>query len=331
MSEATNRASAQDSLTFPPYGNVCIDVRLKADGIGAPSRFTVAGRPGTTAEWDRYLQREAQQMAEFLWPMFDPSTSRWIGKSVATMEALTRADLKLMQSLAEVLKEEAKAGGKGLERNHLDLFQAEDSSARPTMAAYLPALTDAQRTTLDGTILQWLDGIGDAHIRFKAIFQRPRAYQMAFILMPEQTYTYRHATSAVTPALISGHAFQGLVARCGGYISHRLSLEASFGAVDRLQQYAIDIGDRRVFAGVHYPSDNLASWYCGLRLCDHFFARSGAVAKRFMWASIQRSRVYAAMCEASQGAQDSPYTEPLARLQSEAEREPDVTADVPLD
>jgi hypothetical protein len=33
-----------------------------------------------------------------------------------------------------------------------------------------------------------------------------------------------------------------------------------------LGQFGVDIGDRRVFAGVHYPSDNMASWIMALRL-----------------------------------------------------------------
>lgn len=328
MAKAKDSAKQPVSIVFPPYGNVSLDFRLTADGLNMPSRFTVAGRAGTAPEWDHYLHSEALEIAEFLWPVFDRASGTWSGKSAASMQALTEADLGLMAQLADMLHEEAKAAGSGLERNHLDLFKSEDQSARPTLASYLPALSEPQRTALDQSIGQWLEGIGDAHIRFKAFFQRPRAYQTAFLLAPNSNYTYRHAASAVTPALISGHAFQGLVARCGGYMFNRLMLETSFGAVERLQQYAIDIGDRRVFAGVHYPSDNLASWYCGLRLCDHFFAKAGQSAKNFMWEAIQRGRVYEAICNASDGAKDSPYAEPLARLRKEAARPADVMADV---
>ena len=329
MTKSEGKSKQDAQVSFPPYGNVSREFRLEADSVGVPSRFTVAGRPGSSLEWDRYLWLEATQMGDFLWPVFDRAKGAWTGKSIDNMEALTRADLDLMQTLSGKLGEEAKAAGKGLDRNHLDLFRAEDISARPTLSVYLPSLDDAERSALEGSINQWFGGIADAHVRFKAFFQRPRPYQTAYLLRPGTDYEYRHAASAVTPSMISGHAFQGLVVRCGGYISNRLMLEANLGAVERLQQYAVDVGDRRVFAGVHYPSDNLSSWYCGLRLCDHFFSKAGQAAKDFMWEAIQRSAVYKAMDEAASKSKHSPFTEPLARLIAEAKRKADVNAEVP--
>lgn len=129
--------------------------------------------------------------------------------------------------------------------------------------------------------------------------------------------------------MISGHAFQGLVVRRGGYIAKRLMLKSNLGAVERLQQYAVDVGDRRVFAGVHYPSDNLASWYCGLRLCDHLFSLAGQAAKDFMRVAIlERSIVYKAMVEAVSKDKTSAFAGPLKMLRDEAARPANVMGEV---
>ena len=94
-----------------------------------------------------------------------------------------------------------------------------------------------------------------------------------------------------------------------------------------MKQYMVDIGDRRVFAGVHYPSDNLASWFCALRLCDHFFSTAGQDAKTLMWEAIsQHSAVYKAMASAIAKDANSPYAAPMKRLKEEADRPADPTA-----
>jgi len=79
-----------------------------------------------------------------------------------------------------------------------------------------------------------------------------------------------HGTHTGThPSLISGHSIQGI-------LLSRMVLEfwlqnneiEKFDKNDiqikSLAQYAVNFGDRRVFAGVHYPSDNNASWFVAL-------------------------------------------------------------------
>ena len=59
-----------------------------------------------------------------------------------------------------------------------------------------------------------------------------------------------------------------------------------------LLQLAVDIGDRRVFAGIHYPSDAIASWIVVKTLADHVF-RNSEVKGLLLEAIKTRSEVYA--------------------------------------
>lgn len=312
---------------FPAWGVMPRHHVRNLAGAGVPSRFTVSGRSGTASEWDAYIEREVELMADFLWPRFNQASGHWEGNAVRHMEALTQADMNLMDALRAQLEDTALADGEWLGKTHLQLFETEDSSARPTLATYLPNLAPSDRAAFENAVEDWFGIVAHAYLRFKAHFQRPRPYQAALLL--NRSFEYRQADTAVTPAMISGHAFQGLVVRCGAFMDTRHRLGGHAGRVTRLQQYGVDIGDRRVFAGVHYPTDNLSSWFCGLRLCDHLFGPDGQEAKDYMWQAIStRSRVYRSLVDAVALDAASPLAEPLRRLQLEAARAADVTAGI---
>jgi hypothetical protein len=59
-----------------------------------------------------------------------------------------------------------------------------------------------------------------------------------------------------------------------------------------LAQYMVDIGDRRVFAGVHYPSDNIASWIMALSLMPEVYADPVRIEGFVRKAIFERSRVF---------------------------------------
>lgn len=330
MSEQSEPSILWRDSGYPPYGHISRDYRLEADHQPVPPRFHVQGRPGTAAEWQRFVERETATLARWLWPRCERATKSWVGAATTLMDGLTQADLGLMKELSRKLQDEAsfpipdaegKLKPKGLERSHLDLFYTEDRSARPSQGIYLPALDATQLADFDKAVLDWLQGYGDAHIFFKLQFQRPRPYQMSYLLSgAADDYVYRFGASAVTPSLISGHAFSGLVVRCGALLDKLPVVERQLHGLRRMKQYMVDIGDRRVFAGVHYPSDNLASWWCALRLCDHYYGTAGQLAKTWMWEAIsEHSAVYSAI-KAAAAAPSSVYAAPLAALQAEARR-----------
>ena len=78
------------------------------------------------------------------------------------------------------------------------------------------------------------------------------------------------------------------------------------------------IGDRRVFASLHYPSDSLASWIVALSLIPNVFDDDYRdVALPLVSDAIRSSLVYLAIeAHVSANSQSSPYTAAWKRLQS---------------
>ena len=105
---------------------------------------------------------------------------------------------------------------------------------------------------------------------------------------------YVSARTGSTPSLVNGHALHALIAGCTAFIAYAEHLSPR--SVEVLQQFSVDVGDRRVFAGVNYPSDNLASWFVALNLIPYVFAgEQSEAAKRFLWSAISsKSKVFAA-------------------------------------
>jgi hypothetical protein len=156
--------------------------------------------------------------------------------------------------------------------------------------------------------------------------QRPRPYQTAWQWAQKEPFEYLVATTAVTPSLVSGHALQGAIALATVvvHLEHQLKQPLSTDLLEKLQRYFIHVGDRRVFAGVHYPSDNLSSWFTVLRLlrrmkfdADAQPAVQSARAREVLWSAIENhSPVWGAMVAAADHG--SPYQEAVDRLRAEA-------------
>jgi hypothetical protein len=90
-----------------------------------------------------------------------------------------------------------------------------------------------------------------------------------------------------------------------------------------LQQFTVDIGDRRVFAGVHYPSDNLSSWYTALKLLPHVIDPSAlASVRKFLWEAISlKSIVFAEIMRHINSHDRSPYRAAVAAIEKAASGE----------
>ena len=97
-------------------------------------------------------------------------------------------------------------------------------------------------------------------LELKMAFNRLRPLQSSFIEdIPIKTYiTY----SGQTPALPSGHSLQGFLFGALIYYNFKKYFD-SLNTVDELYllvRVCKDAGHRRIMAGLHYPSDMLASW-----------------------------------------------------------------------
>jgi hypothetical protein len=116
--------------------------------------------------------------------------------------------------------------------------------------------------------------------------------------------------------MISGHSLQGLIG-VGAVMEQILQSGIPFNSDSwtALSQYAVDIGDRRVFAGIHYPSDNLSSWIVLMRLAN-FIYRSHEVKSKLWSAITERSLVYR-LIDNQKGT--SVYSAPLKLLRQLAE------------
>jgi hypothetical protein len=220
------------------------------------------------------------------------------------MEDLTRADLGMLPALQAQLQH-APHG----QRTHRKFFEAEDAAtfgsfhhdeydATLPMMAYrlLPALIHRGLSDCAGSLV----------IQLKEQFQRPRAFQLGF---GNPNDYFRLATrSADHPSFpsghaLQGHALQGLVGTMHACLSlQRLGYGLAEAQRTALARLATDIGDRRVMAGVHYPSDSLGSWIVALRLVEHVVpAAEAGAARRFLAEAILASPVHAALAKAATG------------------------------
>jgi hypothetical protein len=222
---------------------------------------------------------------------------------------LTKADLALMKVLAAKMSRCAILPAGVNELEHWELFLAEDKfggddgDMGDTLSFYAPFLTEGlQQQSVGALKTGRVRKLGSLIMFLKVAFDRPRAYQAAQLLSTDHDFTYEVAVTGSTPSFISGHCLQALLA--SAYLYERLVVTGAHlpaMAVEALKQYASDVGDRRVFAGVHYPSDSLGSWLVALLLTPLVFpAASRNVAKEFVADAIRRSAVYQALLDAGE-------------------------------
>jgi hypothetical protein len=315
---STKKVRVEDPVVeFPPYGFMNTTYEWDRLQRPMPYDFRVRGAPASWDQWEDFVEKIVERLADDLWPRYKRH-SGWYGKATDKMLALTMGDLALSRALRDqhlfepatinVNKQSIK-----LPVVHRALFEAEDLADGPLFPAvdfYMSHAPEWLRGQLKEAVESRLSDLGPAPIWFKREFQRPRAYQMSYILpdvvsgkheqgaKEEETYEFQYelATSADTPSMISGHCLQGIVAFTGAFLDYRREIEEVPGGVASWLQLAVDYGDRRVFAGVHYPSDNIGSWFVAMKLCDHLYGRAANVASSFMWEAIAgHSLVYAAM------------------------------------
>jgi hypothetical protein len=260
---------------------------------------------------------------DLLWPSFDLDCDDNRGARERRRYELTMTDLGLLtgQLLANMNASIAVPGAVD-EREHWELYQAEDAidpskSIADTLRYYAPFLVAALGGECRGSIdVGWVRKLSSGFIfHVKNRFQRPRAYQTSVLLGEFPDFAYELALTGCTPSFISGHCLQALMS-CA-YLHDRLiasGYEFRPTEEESLAQWAADVGDRRVFAGVHYPSDSMGSWLTALWLAPHVFAEaSGERALGFLIDAIGRSTVYRAVT-AHRGGLYDPGLEVLAAL-----------------
>lgn len=276
-------------ITYPPYGYYPLHLADILQRIPMPTDW--ASPDGDRkAHFLAWRDAIAGKLAHELWPEW--RDGKWQGQAQAWMHEMTVADLDLCDLLRPTYFSRIQAAAPH-DKRHFELLPLEDEKIpAESLALYSPALS-REITAFDTA---WQSGAfhkaGNVSTYLKSRLQRPRAYQAA--LMLGRPFEHYWAKTANTAAMISGHAFQGLMGVAS--VFENLSTLRTPTSAERsaLEQLAVDIGDRRTLAGVHYPSDNLGSWIVALEMVG-FVYRDVAAVRSFMSAAIGRGAVHAAL------------------------------------
>ena len=291
----------------PPWGFMDKVAQADADGDRQPKGWNKA-----PADWVPWRNALVEDIHNLIWPKYKPDGADW---KVDRITRLNDADFALLKRLTKNLGLQI-SGPQSPRAIHVDLFDEEDSVEKPfgsSYECYDPIFVGPLKAQMSSVLMEGVGlKAGRLSFQLKRVFQRPRPWQVAYINDPSTTYSYRQALSANTPSLVSGHCLQGSMAGCNAFAVFGASMNAQ--SLNQLQHFTVDIGDRRVFAGVHYPSDNLSSWYAALKLIEHVFD-DGRIddVKAFFAKAIDRSLVYQAIL-GFKSAEGSPYEPALRAL-----------------
>ncbi len=125
--------------------------------------------------------------------------------------------------------------------NEYKLFFESDPGVHKTFARILPGVSEKE--------IRYISTKQNIFLFFlKYIINRPRPYQV----IPAIRDTMLQSFTDETPAYPAGHTYQGFLAA-----KHYANLFPELA--DTLYQAAEDIGQSRVAAGIHYPSDHAIS------------------------------------------------------------------------
>jgi hypothetical protein len=291
---------------LPPWGQMEERLLASIDASTVPIDWTPEDHSEPTlSKWKEWVKKIVTTVSTTLWPVYEPGSTTWD----ASLTKLLDTDFSLLDDLHDYL---------GLPIDgmypttvlHSDCFMEEDNGDidfGTDYERYDPTLLPHALQCLPTILMAGIaDKVGTLDLQLKQFFQRPRAHQVAF-LQQRTNYNYRWACTANTSSLVSGHCLQASLAGCTAFAA--LGKDMSNESIGVLGQFTMDIGDRRVFAGIHYPSDNLASWYVALNLLPRVFDKDTAQkTKEFLVTAIAtKSRVFDAIRNNLTTDPDSPY------------------------
>jgi hypothetical protein len=309
------------TTTLPPWGALSTTITVFTGFHPIPHDWNVTQStlPANIA-FQNWLNAVTADLERLLWPTYDVPTQTW---SRMPEPKLINADFELLGNLHKHLAARIKGHGTCFEEGstvpkpciHRIFFNEEDDEQLGLMyERYDPDLPERWCTALPGLISDGIElKVGSVHYQLKAQFQRPRAYQVAMV--QQRNFEYLWAKSGGTPSFVSGHCLQGCLGGCAAFAQMGSSISAA--SVDVFKQFTVDIGDRRVFGGVHYPSDNLGSWYTALRLVPHVFEASAVQPVfEFLYDAItKKSDVYAAVLAHVKANPGSPYAQAVEAIE----------------
>jgi hypothetical protein len=292
---------------LPPWGRMeeRIEKELKKRPI--PEAWCSSSGGSLKDDFTKWRDTLINELAELLWPTYEEEKHCW---SRPPPLDLLEADFALLDELHPCLNQPVNGVGTP-PTTHRVFFDEEDDVTKIfglQYERYDPALPQYLRAGTTFTDILWYGcdrKLASLTYQLKGRFQRPRAFQTALLL--GRKYNYVWAATGGTPSMVSGHCLQGSLAGSSAFVL--FGRDVDLVSVEILKQFTVDIGDRRVFAGVHYPSDNLSSWYTALNLLPHVLDESQVRSTReFLWGAIsKKSIVYRAIRNHAEINADSPY------------------------
>jgi hypothetical protein len=299
---------------LPPWGRMNEDFESAVNKHPMPYDWKpLDGSTDVSTAFSAWVEHVVGQIADTLWPAYQPGRDTWNTESIAQ---LLDTDFRLLAQLHPYLGHPIN-GAFPTTVTHRDFYAQEDDVKvlfGSGYERYDPLLPLEVRLQLPDAINKGIvRKSGNLDLLLKQVFQRPRAYQVAFLL-GRSDYHGLEAKAGNTPSMVSGHCLEAAMGGCNAFAQLRTRMAQQ--SLSILRQFTVDIGDRRVFAGVHYPSDNLSSWITALNLVPHVFdATIAAEVKSFLWQGIQSdSAVYALIREDLQSCPDSPYRKAVELL-----------------
>ena len=291
-------------MKLPPYG-------VFEEGFEASGRSTQpmtdwessGSRNQRESSYKQWRTDLRQTLADAIWPYFDRDTHDWKGDARNWAEKASFQEIDLMighfQGSRRTVGTTISSGVSDPEfgETHRGQFKAEDDpnlDAGVNLRDYVLGLTAQQ--------FQHALWIIDAAYRYKKLsglfwfkwqFVRTRPYQAAFLQRKYGDFRHLPALSARHSSFHSGHCLEGIMfsaALAEDWMSK--PREYSQSQIDALAQYAVDFGDRRVFAGVHYPSDNVGSWVIALSAIPHLYQDPAPILDFVKNAIKTKSAVY---------------------------------------
>jgi hypothetical protein len=319
--------SIHDADVLLPWGILNVDRITAEKGIKVPADWLI-GTNRTLQEKIQHFSGWREEILKLinaiLWPRYNRDNEKWIGDSSTFMHELTKTDLALLGLLRHPVSGVSRFNRipssplRSLDiLAHEMLFEQEDAPGAifGTFPAY-----DRTADTATATAIATLCARADfekqdpVNFYFKNHLQRPRPMQMA-LRFGFLDFEYENAASSITPSMCSGHCLQGVL-DVSGAIERLLQDFRGQMTVDKLTalgQWGVDIGDRRVLAGVHYPSDNVCSWLIFLRMADFVFVQPNV--KLIMGYAIQNlSYVFQQLQQWMKDGEGKVYGPALAEL-----------------
>src|SRR5216683_1485663 len=196
-----SKTSSTPAFQFPPYGFMNND-DMKSLGskhvVGSPSEPVVppdfkkpASCKGSEREhcWNDLRDEIADAIADKLWPVWDVSSRTWTGAAVKNMERLTGVDLQILMRIRVganlPINSIPSANPRALDcPTHMIFFQEEDQSKIFASYALYDGMLDPKTVSAFGNL--FFAGIdtkcSSTQYQFKQRFQRPRPFQMAFLI-----------------------------------------------------------------------------------------------------------------------------------------------------